>query len=89
MKSGLPSDAEKAIVELKSKTRDALGVRKVRIETARPELHAASGEDFNLFALRQGGAPDLPQRFGADHSLSIAFNAFGAFGENSFVPAPP
>ena len=60
---------------------------KIGIEAARPELHAAGGEGLNLFALGQGGAPDLPERIRADHFGAIAVDALGALGENSFAPA--
>src|SRR5580693_7787512 len=60
---------------------------KVRIEAMRPELHAASGQRLNLFALRQRGPPDLPERSGAYHLSSITLNACGSLRQNSFVPA--
>src|ERR1700689_4988162 len=59
---------------------------KIGIEAIRPELLAAGGEGLNLFALRQPGAPDLPERIVAYHLLAVALDAPGAFGENSFAP---
>src|ERR1700693_708046 len=79
----LPSGGQEAVVELKSQGGDPLGMRKIGIEAVRPKLHTASGEGLNLFALRQRGAPDLPERIGANHLLAVTIDPFRALGENS------
>jgi hypothetical protein len=82
----LPSRGQQAVIELESKAGDALGMREIGIEAIRPKLHAAGGKHLDLLALGQRGAPDLPERIGADHLRAIAVDALGALRENYFTP---
>src|SRR5580704_5769032 len=64
-------------------------MRKVRIESIRPKLHALTGKCLNLLALRKRGAPDLPPGVRTDHLLAVLVDAFRAFRHDPLVPAPP
>src|SRR5258708_7746096 len=83
---GLPSGEQKTVVELESQAGNALGVRKIRIKVVRPQLHAARGKLLNLFALWQGGSPDLPKRIFSYHFRAIALDALGSLGDDFFMP---
>ena len=60
--------AKQAVVELQRQVRHPLGVRKIRIKSARPQLHAASRKLLRSACLAAARAPHLPQRMRAQPS---------------------
>src|ERR1700685_1339196 len=86
IQSWLPSRREKVVVEFERQSQYSFRVREIRIESAGPQLHAASSQNLNLAALRKGGSPNLPERIFSHHLRAVGFDAFAAFGENSRLP---